>query len=283
MPGTNQPQQLIGKATALYHSGEYREAIQVWQEVLRQDPDNQRAKEGIRMASLLLEEAQTSERADRSPEQPEAPESPEVIAKVRAGIQKVRDSLAVCRHLDAMEVCQSLLQLAPRSQAVREVLDEAREAYEAQPFIGEHLEIARQLFVQERLDEASAEIQKIFFLNPNHAEARKLDAKIQALRQKQSSTEPLGAPAEREVSPSATASDTQRIQVPPEVAETLGRKPELLEPEAVPHGGEKESAAAAPQPGAIRSKKQDEEPVLNENWEAELAQLGLAPAAGPAP
>ena len=47
MPGTNQPQQLIGKATALYHSGEYREAIQVWQEVLRQDPDNQRAKEGI--------------------------------------------------------------------------------------------------------------------------------------------------------------------------------------------------------------------------------------------
>jgi hypothetical protein len=47
-----------------------------------------------------------------------------------------------------MEVCQSLLKMAPRSEAVREILEEAREAYEAQPFIAEHLEIARQLFVQ---------------------------------------------------------------------------------------------------------------------------------------
>jgi Flp pilus assembly protein TadD len=43
MSGSSQSQQLLIKATALYHSGDYRQAIQVWQEVLSQDPQNQRA------------------------------------------------------------------------------------------------------------------------------------------------------------------------------------------------------------------------------------------------
>src|SRR5215470_7724759 len=99
---SSQTQQLLTKATALYHSGDYQQAIQVWQEIFALEPKNQRAMEGIRMASLLLEEAQTAAASDVV-EESAAPESPEVIAKVREGIQKVRSFLASARYLDAME------------------------------------------------------------------------------------------------------------------------------------------------------------------------------------
>jgi tetratricopeptide (TPR) repeat protein len=254
MSGSIQSQELLTKATALYHSGDYREAISAWQEVLHQDPENQRAKEGIRMASLLLEEAEGSEVPTGAAEQPET-QSPEVIAKVREGIQKVRQHLAASKHLDAMEVCQSLLKTAPRSEAVREILEEAREAYEAQPFITEHLEIARQLFIQERLDEASAEIQKIYFLNSNHAEAHKLDAKIQTLRQKQTHDQ---TPASLDQALPSAGTETLRMQVPEDVALSSLAK----------------DSASRKGPGS------SEEPVLNENWEAELAQLDLGPVEG---
>src|SRR5262245_22681957 len=100
MSGSSQLQQLMTKATALYHSGDYRQAIQVWQELLSQDPQNQRALEGIRMASLLLEEAQTEDAATQAAGESAASETPEVIAKVREGIQKVRTFLSAARYLD---------------------------------------------------------------------------------------------------------------------------------------------------------------------------------------
>ncbi len=262
MSGTALANQLNLKATALYHSGDYRQAIQVWQEALQADPENQRAKEGIQMASLLLDEASSSLEAAPAETPTESPESPETIAKVREGIQRVREFLSASRYLDAMEICQSLLQLAPRSEAVREVLEEAREAYEAQPFIDEHLEIARQLFIQERLDEASAELQKIFFLNARHGEARKLDAKIQGLRQKLAPAPPAGeAPPEGLEPPESEGFDpsqTMRMGT----AEAIEEPPVLEKP--------------SPEPVPARAAKAEE--ILNEDWEAELAQLNLGPA-----
>jgi tetratricopeptide (TPR) repeat protein len=266
MTGTALANQLNLKATALYHSGDYRQAIQIWQEALQADPENQRAKEGIRMASLLLEEASVPLEAAPAETPADPPESPETIAKVREGIQRVRDLLSGGRYLDAMEVCQSLLQLAPRSEAVREVLEEAREAYEAQPFIDEHLEIARQLFIQERLDEASAELQKIFFLNASHAEARKLEAKIEALRQRL--TPPQAAP---DATPPAEfdASQTMRMTAP----EGIEPAPPAEDEVALAPPAQEETP---PTPPAQRAAPGQE--ILNEDWEAELAQLNLGPA-----
>ncbi|HEU5181536.1 MAG TPA: hypothetical protein VFW45_12170 [Candidatus Polarisedimenticolia bacterium] len=263
MSGTALANQLNLKATALYHSGDYRQAIQIWQEALQADPENQRAKEGIRMASLLLDEASSSLEAAPAEGPSESPESPETIAKVRDGIQRVREFLSAGRYLDAMEICQSLLQLAPRSEAVREVLEEAREAYEAQPFIDEHLEIARQLFVQERLDEASAELQKIFFLNSRHAEAHKLNAKIQALQQKLApGSSTAEAPPEgfepQPGSESFDPSQTMRMGT----TEKIEEAPVLEEP--------------TPEPAPTRAAGLED--ILNEDWEAELAQLNLGPS-----
>jgi len=273
MSGSSQAQQLVIKATALYHSGDYRQAIQVWQELLSQDPQNQRALEGIRMASLLLEEAQTGEAAAPTEGEGAASETPEVIAKVREGIQKVRGFLSAACYLDAMEVCQALLQLAPRSEAVREVLEEARDAYEAQPFIDEHLEIARQLFVQERLDEASAEIQKIFFLSANHAEAKKLEAKIEALKQKHSPAAETSAPP---ASATEIGADTQQLRVPPDFGDSLDLPQEM--PESPSPAAASHSAASAP---ADPAPAKPDEPVLNEDWESELAQIDLGGSDSP--
>src|SRR5713101_9729858 len=92
-------QQLLLKATAFYHSGDYQQAIQVWQEILSADPKNQRAKEGIRLASLLLEEAQVTADAAASAPDPGSPgpDSAETIGKVREGIEQVRSFLASSR------------------------------------------------------------------------------------------------------------------------------------------------------------------------------------------
>ena len=47
-------QELLSKASSLYNNGEYKAAIDAWQEALSVDPASQKAREGIRMATLLL-------------------------------------------------------------------------------------------------------------------------------------------------------------------------------------------------------------------------------------
>jgi len=289
MPDQDSIQQLLAEATAHYHSGKYREAIQMWQQVLASEPGNQRATEGIRMASLLLEESQEAVRAnpEDSGTPAESHESSENIARIREGIQKVQEFLAASRHMEALEACKSLLALAPQSAAVHEILDEARGAYEAQPFINEHLEMARELFVQERLDEASAELHKIFFLNPYHVEAKKLEGKILALKQKRVPTAahseaPSAPPEEEQQEPpewektvQAPAGDTgqaQRSAAPPDFGNAIDLPQDSPPEEAVPEAPAADSPTL-PAPG--------EEPVLNENWEADLAHLDLTDPASP--
>jgi len=289
MPDQDPIQQLLTEATAHYHSGKYREAIQMWQQVLASEPGNQRATEGIRMASLLLEEAQDAVRANPEDSGPpaESPESSENIARIREGIQKVQEFLAASKHLEALEACKSLLALAPQSAAVHEILDEARGAHEAQPFINEHLEMARQLFVQERLDEASAELHKIFFLNPYHVEAKKLEGKILALKQKRApavvpSAAPSAPPEEEKTAqvPAEDSGQAQRSAAPPDFGNAIDlpqeSPPESRVPEA-PVG-----PMEAPAVDASTLSAPGEESALNENWEAELAQLDLRAPASPA-
>jgi tetratricopeptide (TPR) repeat protein len=301
MPSASAIQQLLAKATSLYHSGDYRQAIEVWQEILQADPNNQPAREGIRMASLLLEEAQFQAGDPAAAASDPGAETPDVIAKVREGIEKVRTLLAASRHLEAIEVCRSLLAMAPRSAAVHEIVDAAREAYEAQPFIQEHLEIARQLFIQERYDEALAECHKIFFLNDNHADARKLEAKIRALKNKLAGpaaqeapeAEPAGerpatpgvesrpepGPLRTAPDPSTTLPGAPSIDFGDSVDLPLEGEPALFGSEAT-HPPEEQPTGPSGEPQAHPAGEE----TLNQAWEQELADLTLEPpAAAPEP
>ncbi len=47
-------QDLLTRASSLYNNGEYKGAIEAWTEALSVDPRSQKAREGIRMATLLI-------------------------------------------------------------------------------------------------------------------------------------------------------------------------------------------------------------------------------------
>src|SRR5262249_60774849 len=57
---------LLEEASERYNDGLYEEAIARWRQVLAEDPSNQKAREGIRMASLLTTDWDSTPAADDS-------------------------------------------------------------------------------------------------------------------------------------------------------------------------------------------------------------------------
>ena len=171
-------QQLLSKASSLYNNGEYKGAIDAWKEALTVDPQSQKAREGIRMATLLLGDfdaaapAGPSEGPDVTADGAEvlAAEMPaeEVEAQLELGIARVKQLMAERRFSEAIEGAQGLLPLGSDSAELVSLLEEAQHAFESTPFIEEHLTLARELLTQERYAEAEAECKKVFTLDAGH-------------------------------------------------------------------------------------------------------------------
>jgi tetratricopeptide (TPR) repeat protein len=169
-------QELLGKASSLYNNGHYQGAIEAWQEALSVDPSNQKAREGIRMATLLIGEWEpvASGRAGPEPaaDAPDpdvsslAPE--EVEARLELGMARVKQLISERQFIEALEGAQGLLPLAPESEELQRLLEEARQGFESAPFVDEHLTLARELLEQERYAEAEAECRKIFVMDTRH-------------------------------------------------------------------------------------------------------------------
>ncbi|PYS96223.1 MAG: hypothetical protein DMF50_05660, partial [Acidobacteria bacterium] len=188
-------QELLAKASTLYHNGEYKGAIEAWREALTVDPASQKAKEGIRMATLLLGDWEPQAPGPSAPAEPTTPadggpepgaETPpeEMEARLDLGIARVKQLLAQRKYSEAIEGAQGLLPLSPDSEEVQRLLEEAQQAFESSPFIEEHLTLARELFAQERYAEAETECEKVFVLDAAHPEAQALLAEIRARAQK---------------------------------------------------------------------------------------------------
>ncbi|MBI4169244.1 MAG: tetratricopeptide repeat protein [Acidobacteria bacterium] len=178
-------QELLSQASSLYNNGEYRGAIGAWQEALTVDPGSRKAMEGIRMATLLLgeweprgpgaapEEAAPVQADGAAGGGPEVPPE-EMEATVDLGVARVRQLLAERKYQEAIEGARALLPMAPHSEEIQRLIDEAQQAFEAAPFVEEHLTLARELLEQERFAEAEAECRKIFVLDKKHPEGRAL-------------------------------------------------------------------------------------------------------------
>lgn len=178
-------QELLSQASSLYNNGEYRGAIGAWQEALTVDPGSRKAMEGIRMATLLLgeweprgpgaapEEAAPVQADGAAGGGPEVPPE-EMEATVDLGVARVRQLLAERKYQEAIEGARALLPMAPQSEEIQRLIDEAQQAFEAAPFVEEHLTLARELLEQERFAEAEAECRKIFVLDKKHPEGRAL-------------------------------------------------------------------------------------------------------------
>lgn len=166
--------ELLERAGKQYNDGRYAEAIASWQEVISQDPENQKAREGIRMAQLLVVNWETpageAEEGELSPAGADA----ETQGKIDIGIARVRELMASGRHQEALEGCQLLSELAPGMEKVRHLIEEVTQASEAQPFIRERLERARKLLAQGRSKEAAEEARNVLSVDRSNAEAQEI-------------------------------------------------------------------------------------------------------------
>ncbi len=170
-------QELLSRASSLYNNGEYKGAIEAWKEAIGVDPQSQKAREGIRMATLLLGDvdaapaagpaAEAAATADGAEEASQMP-AEEAEAQVDLGIAQVKQLIAERRFSEAIEGAQGLLPLAPDSTELLNLLEEAQHSFESTPFIEEHLTLARELLNQERFAEAETECKKVFTLDAGH-------------------------------------------------------------------------------------------------------------------
>ena len=185
-------QELLSKASSLYNNGEYKAAIDAWQEALSVDPASQKAREGIRMATLLLGDFDGSAPpapveeapADGGSTSPEGLSPEEIEARVDLGIARIKQLMSERKYTEAIQGAQGLLPLNPESEEIQRLLEEAQQAFEAAPFVQEHLTLARELLAQERFPEAEEECKKIFTLDATHPEGRTLLAQIRERTQK---------------------------------------------------------------------------------------------------
>lgn len=186
-------QELLGKASGLYNNGEYQGAIEAWKEALRVDPGSQKAREGIQMAILLLagwespievvEEPEPATPADGADASLQGLSRAELEIRLDQGINRVRHLLDERKFSEAVEGARSLVPIDPDSEEVQRLVEDAQQAFEAAPFIEEHLTLARELAAQDRLEEAESECRKVFALDRANPEAHTLVADLRGRAQ----------------------------------------------------------------------------------------------------
>ncbi len=174
---------LIEGASERYNDGRYDEAINMWREALALDPRNQKAQEGIRMASLLAVDWE-----DPAPDGGEeaALDSKELHARIEAGIGRVRELVASGRFSEAREGCALLEEIAPGMDEVLHLSEEVRQAAsglgirparaaqapEDQTRNIEHqMEKARKALAEGHDQEAAAAVTRALEIDPSNMEA----------------------------------------------------------------------------------------------------------------
>ena len=303
-------QELLAKASSLYNNGEYKGAIEAWQEALGVDPGSQKAREGIRMATLLLGDIDS---APQGPAQ-EAATLPadgaeataglpaeEVEAQVDLGLARVKQLLAERNYSEAIDGAQGLLALAPDSPEIQRLLEEAQHAFESAPFIDEHLALARELLTQERFSDAEAECKKVFTLDATHPGAKSLlkDIRDKIQANLKAAASQLGGMTVKLTMPQAIAAGVKlRSSAAPEPPAARAPKAAAPEPPEVPE--EQEAAEEPPQldTGEAAAMQEDvaaraaleaafEDPSLGatqpEESPFELSDHGSCGAGAPAP
>ncbi len=172
---------LLDEAAERYNQGQYEQAVQLWREVLELSPAEQKAREGIRMASLLMAEhgGSTAAVATAAPSEgtPTPPSPAADDEKVAAGLARVRELMAAGEMEQALEGCTILSELAPESPEVRALAEEIgrsagftpKEAPEGD--VEALLVEARAALEEGRNKDATAAASKALQIDPSNMEA----------------------------------------------------------------------------------------------------------------
>ncbi|HET6277535.1 MAG TPA: hypothetical protein VFG08_02010 [Candidatus Polarisedimenticolia bacterium] len=281
-------QELLARASSLYNNGDYRGAIDAWNEVLQADPTNSKAREGIQMSHLLIGDLLPG--PDAGDGQPPAdggePASValtprQVEARLGEGLARVKALMAERKFPEALEGARSLVPIDPGSEEVQRLIEEAQQSFESAPFIEEHLTLARELMAQERYHEAEAECRKVFALDRSNPDAAELLRQMRKLAPEPPALRGAGGDGDLDLidlpaDASATASE------PGEAGSEGGADAEIVEArEIVPPSVR--SIPASEDDEAAKARLLDDptllEPAAGQKgpaeWEGELARLNL--------
>ena len=163
---------LLAEASRLYNEGDYRTAIQKWQEVLGLDPNNQKARESIKIASLLSDtwaEAATDPTPGGSTPGAAGSQEHDSLAE---GMARIRDKLTARDFRAALQECEALAALSPSSEEIKSLADQARSGIESEPFIRAALERAEKELKTGHFEMVEVLCRKVLSLDAANRQAR---------------------------------------------------------------------------------------------------------------
>ena len=247
---------LLAEASRLYNEGEYRKAIKKWEEVLSLDPQNQKAKESINIATLLSD---TWSEGGEEPAAEAAAAAPQTAQEIQLeeGLARIRSKLEARDFQGAFADCEALTPAAGENADLKSLTEQARSGLEAEPFIKAALERALKELRAGNFETVEVLCSKILSLDAGNREAR--NYLVMAQRQT------------TEVEPEVAAAP---VAVAPEPPPAEAAAP--VEPAAEPASGNApagESAEAAEDPLA----------ALGMDLEADLSPMDLAGPVGEEP
>jgi tetratricopeptide (TPR) repeat protein len=166
-------EKLLDEASGHYNDGRYDDAIGIWNTILEQEPGNERAIEGIKMANLLTSDWEPSVESAAGT-QAAAAMDPELLARVEEGVQRVDQLLAAGDPDGAREGLEALEQIAPEHAGVQACSARIDAAANPSEYVEEQLAMARHYLMLGEAQEASAIAQKVLAVDPTNATATEI-------------------------------------------------------------------------------------------------------------
>lgn len=191
-------EELLNQAMKSYNSGEYGEAIAIWESILKEDANNRQAQEGIRMAEVIskswmpegssdaedkvdapdLIEIEEDTNFDNEVEERQVAVATETVhmessdEKVHEMILEAEGLIKEKRYVEAIGKLSEAWALDETNGAVQDLTNIARSLLEMDnKKIKEKLTRAIEHFDRKKLDTAEALFKEIVSINPAHMEA----------------------------------------------------------------------------------------------------------------
>lgn len=262
---------LLAEASRLYNEGDYRTAIQKWQEVLGLDPNNQKARESIKIASLLSDTWTEAAIDPASGGPAPAAAGSREHDSLAEGMARIRDKLAARDFRAALQECEALAALSPSSEEIKSLADQARSGIESEPFIRAALERAEKELKSGHFEMVEVLCRKVLSLDAANRQART----YLYMAQRRTAGQTDAPPAEEGAAPDPLAGLVDELGSDLSPLDLAGG--EAVSAAAAPDGVAAVEPAAAPAPGSMPIS------AFERGEEIDASQIESIPLGAPRP
>src|SRR5262245_55925421 len=138
--------EMMDRAETAFGTGDLQEAIRACRNVLNVSPDHRRAKEIMETAQSMLE----------------------AEAFIKENLRRARDFYNARDFEKCINECQKIQILQPDNPTVKELLAQAQERFEAEPFVQNFIRSGQSLFDSGLYSEAVAQWEKVKQIDPRY-------------------------------------------------------------------------------------------------------------------